>query len=182
MVEEVQPGMVFLLHFITGRQTVGAEAYSMVLGDMPLSPILWTLKSTWTKNSLKLMRNDHGPIQETQPLSRSAEHLLSCLVAACNSVLSESSDSHIFSSATLILQTLKSGDPWQTSAAFYDNSIAAIAERCVLSDNSVSCAQLVHALNLMQFRIKIERFVIMFLVIISNLTTFYSIRKTNDYL
>ncbi|KJA14901.1 hypothetical protein HYPSUDRAFT_1070930 [Hypholoma sublateritium FD-334 SS-4] len=96
------------------------------------------------------------PIQESQSLSLSAQHLFSCLVAACKSVLSESSDSHIFSSASNILATLKSGDPWQTSVAFNDNSIAAIAERCVLSDTSVSCAQLTHALNLMQFRIKME--------------------------
>ena len=118
------------------------------------------------------------PTPESQSLSLSAEHLLSCLVAACSSVLSESSDSHLFSSASNILATLKSGEPWQTPAAFNDNSIEGIADRCVLSDTSVSCAQLIHALNLMQFRIKMERYVITSVLLLI-LIMLYSIRKSN---
>lgn len=97
------------------------------------------------------------PIQERQSLSSTAEHLLSCLVAACQSVLSESKDFHIFSSASDILETLKSGNPWSTSAEFHTNTIESIYNRCLLAETSVSCAQFIFALNIMQFRIKMER-------------------------
>lgn len=66
------------------------------------------------------------PIQKHQSLSLQAEHLLLCLIAACRSILSEPKDFHIFSSASNILETLKSGNSWNALAEFHNHTIESI--------------------------------------------------------
>ena len=95
------------------------------------------------------------PIQETQVLSTATLHLLSTLAGSCRAVTSSSAT--VFNNATEVLKSLTTGHSWDSiQSSFQVNTLLAIAQRCDLSERLVESSQVIYALNLIQFRTKIE--------------------------
>lgn len=107
------------------------------------------------------------PTPENQVLFPDANHFLSCLAAACRSISSNStskssitSSSVTSTSAVSLLERLVAENPWNATGPYVDDSLASIALRCKASEDAVSCAQFISFLNLMQFRVKVERYLL----------------------
>ena len=108
-------------------------------------------------------------IPENAVLSPDSSHFLSRIAAACRSIVSSNADENISpstiasssvtsTSAISLLEKLVAEDPWNNADPFFDNSLASIVQRCKASEDTISCAQLVYFLNLIQFRTKVERY------------------------
>jgi hypothetical protein len=95
------------------------------------------------------------PVQETQVLSTATIHVLSTLAGSCRAVTSSSPT--IFNNAIDVLKSLTTGHSWDSiQSSFQQNTLSDIAHRCVLSEKLVESSQVMYALNLIQFRSKIE--------------------------
>ena len=95
------------------------------------------------------------PILETQILSPATIHVLSTLAGSCRAVTS--STATVFNNATEVLKSLTTGHQWDSiQSSFQENTLLDIAHRCELSERLVESSQVIYALNLIQFRTKIE--------------------------
>jgi hypothetical protein len=110
----------------------------------------------------QIAKESHGnvqqvtlPIQETQVLSTATLHLLSTLAGSCRAVTSSAAT--VFNNASEVFKSLTIGHPWDPiQSSFQENSLLDIAHRCELSEKLVESSQVIYALNLIQFRTKIE--------------------------
>lgn len=110
---------------------------------------------------------EERPIPENQVLFSEANHFLSCLAAACRSIVSSNSNSSSIASSSVtstsaisLLKRLVAENPWDATNPYFDDSLLSIALRCKASEDTVSCAHFISFLNQMQFRVKVERYLL----------------------